>query len=170
MDETGQLARELFATIERTIGITLPPDLLSAIWFHARKVGRDNAQDFASWLVLECLEAKRAGVEIDAAHVKRALSRIQKRIVRQARKMSSYGVTPPESLRTRNEPEHWADLLDLFRRPLNATELSILADALAEVPIQEIAMRHRISYRTAARRRNALLQKLWDFLRREGVV
>jgi DNA-binding NarL/FixJ family response regulator len=66
------------------IGADLPQRFEGLFVLQARRVGEGAHGDLGALLVIECLEAKRAGRVLDAAEVRRALDRVRHRLIREA--------------------------------------------------------------------------------------
>ncbi len=66
------------------IGADLPAGFEGLFVIQASRVGEGAHGDLGALLMIECLEAKRAGQVLDAAEVRRALDRVRHRLIREA--------------------------------------------------------------------------------------
>ena len=76
-------AHELAGALNQ-IGAALPEGFERFFLLQSRRIGECAHGDLGTLLMIECLEAKRAGRVLDAAEVRKALDRVRHRLSREA--------------------------------------------------------------------------------------
>jgi RNA polymerase sigma factor (sigma-70 family) len=82
-DDAIGYAHELADALNQ-IGADLPAGFEGLFVLRARRVGEGAPGDLGALMMIECLEAKRAGRVLDATEVRRALDRVRHRLIREA--------------------------------------------------------------------------------------
>lgn len=82
-DSAIECAHQLADALNQ-IGADLPAGFERHFVVQARRVGEGAHGDLGALIMIECLEAKRAGRVLDATEIRRALDRVRHRLVREA--------------------------------------------------------------------------------------
>lgn len=82
-DDAIGYAHQLAGALNQ-IGADLPAGFEGLFVIQSRRVGEGAHGDLGALLMIECLEARRAGKVLDAVEIRRALDRVRHRLIREA--------------------------------------------------------------------------------------
>lgn len=139
----------------QAVGAQLPPEFRGQFLRHARHLQGDSYGDLGALLVIECLEAKQQGRELDEVEIRRALDRVRKRLTREVSRWHPQPLTDSQVPDRGEPPERRVILLDSLHRAmsgLTVEELLVLelwasgctsSDAAKALGISATAFRQR---------------------------
>jgi hypothetical protein len=155
--------------LRNIIGVELPHNFENIFLSHAARVGTSNFEDLGSLIVLECIEVKSHGIDVNSDTLNRIIDRVRHRIARGIRREVQSNYEPADPRRPVPDKLDLREFFEIAKAQLSPLHVLLFEQHYLDGRrIDDLAAELGLSKSTAYRMTKDIKNALINFLNKNN--